>query len=620
MKRDDETLLEYLIRIAKEKGEGLGEELQQLGVDRLREARPDAARRQGLMPDQLDIVQDDYMTQGVQDSLPPSQTMPQMTDTAGVDRAAIEQMITQAGGGRPFEEPQPLQEWTGRGAAPEPDPALLQRMLTQPGQTDIAREQWTGAGPLPGETKSLIDLDQSMTGMREQPAQQDLPSPLTSRMPTADIAPRDASLSPDMLAAKEHYEKLQGAKVDVPDATEPSLLKQAEGVLQQASEESLKSPTSIEDYLKKVVGYSGKSYDSEGKFQGWGRVQPGHLMTSGFGGELGKWFYKLLGKPDIRDVTTKGIDLAPVIVEAKEKITGEKEPEDTGWIKDLLVEDGGEVPDVKKDSVRKKPTVAESIAQAKVFTGSKKRATTKPDQPTYFGHNSKEEFLRAAGILGGDKKSKDFTERMDKIDSDSRMFDMIAMLGGAGNSRVGTNFRNKSYQRLRLESDMDQREWDRQFKIMAHPWDTWYWHDPEAGIKPESRPRGMGMGPGWQQQPTARDKGTPHTRNYNEILEMWDGTPKSEALMRIRFINEMIPSGMFLDADGQDGLFNNFMDVAFPLPNGGKRWTPLEIQQAKLAISKGSKGDIEKILKRKGYVPPELRSAIKELFPELFPE
>ena len=52
----------------------------------------------------------------------------------------------------------------------------------------------------------------------------------------------------------------------------------------------------------------------------------------------------------------------------------------------------------------------------------------------------------------------------------------------------------------------------------------------------------------------------------------------------------------------------------------GKRWTPLEIQQAKLAISKGSKGDIEKILKRKSYVPPELRAAIKELFPELFPE
>ena len=194
------------------------------------------------------------------------------------------------------------------------------------------------------------------------------------------------------------------------------------------------------------------------------------------------------------------------------------------------------------------------------------------------------------------------------------------MLGGAGNSRVGTNFRNKSYQRLRLESDMDQREWDRQYKIMSHPWVTYYWHDPEAGIKPRSVPKGTGMGPGWQQQPTTRDKGTPYTRNYNEILEMWDGTPRSEALMKIRFINEQIPSGMFLEPDGQDGLFNNFMDVAFPLPNGGKRWTPLEIQQAKLAISKGSKGDIEKILKRKSYVPPELRSAIKELFPELYPE
>jgi len=338
------------------------------------------------------------------------------------------------------------------------------------------------------------------------------------------------------------------------------------------------------------------------------------------GGPLGEWLYKLAGKPDIADLVTVGHDLAPVIADAKEMITGEKVEEDTGWIKGLLVGEVVETPDVGKGTVSKKPTVKQSIAQAKRFTGSEKRITTTPDKPTYFGHNSKEDFLRDAGILGGDKRSLDFTGRMDKIDSDGTMFDLIAMLGGAGDSNVGRNFRNKSYQRLKLEFDMDQNEWDRNFKIMAHPWDTWYWFDPEAGIKPVSRPRGMGMGEGWQQQPTVRDKGTTYGRNFDSLLEMWDGTPKSEALMKIRFINEQIPSGMFLETDGYDGLFNNFMDVAFPLPNGGKRWTPLEIQQARSAISSGSKNDLMKIMKIKNYVPPELILEIKQLFPELFLE
>ena len=54
MKRDDETLLEYFIRLAKEKGEGLGEGLQQLGVERLKKARPDVAERRGLLEPQYD--------------------------------------------------------------------------------------------------------------------------------------------------------------------------------------------------------------------------------------------------------------------------------------------------------------------------------------------------------------------------------------------------------------------------------------------------------------------------------------------------------------------------------------------------------------------------------------
>ena len=625
MRRDDETLLEYIIRIAKEGGEDLGEGLQQLGVNRLKKARPDVAERQGLLEPQYDETMVMEESSPFPDRspafMPEDITSLMSTQEPTPDRASLEAMIAQPRAA----DPRALRETINRGV-----PGMTTNPTT--GRTPIEDDllmSWSGSGQAPLEPSGLMQQDLEQTRAKEQAQTLDpqvASSPVTARMPTADIAAASPVDFPGTQVGP--MSNLERARIrDVlPDtaATEPSLreavqarsnplLNQVGGALQQASEESLKSPTSIEDYLKRVVGQTGK---------GFGHFQPGRLATSGFGGELGKWLYKLAGKPDlnIKDLTTKGVDLAPIIAEAKEKITGEKAPEDTGWIKSLLVEEVVEAPGVEKDPASKNPTVDQSIAQAKKFTGSKKGTTEKPDKPTYFGHGSKEDFLRSAGILGGDKESKDFAGRMDKIDSEAGMFEIIAMLGGAGNSRAGKNFRDKSYQRLRTEMQMDDREWNRQFKIMAHPWDTWYWYDPEAGIKPISRPRGMGMGEGWQQQPISRDKGTTYTRNYNEILEMWDGTPRSEALMKIRFINEQIPSGMFLEADGQDGLFNNFMDVAFPLPNGGKRWTPLEIQQAKLAISKGSKGDIEKILKRKSYVPPELRAAIKELFPELFPE
>ena len=592
MKRDDETLLEYLIRLAKEGGEGL----QDLGAARLKKARPDVAARRGLLDDEV------------------------------VEEAVIDEPFPfqQLDGPRPFEEPQPLQEWTGSGAAPEPDPALMQRMLTQPGQTDIAREQWTGAGPLPGETQSLMDLDQSMTGMREQPAQQDLPSPLTARMPAADL---DLSPIPSVPGtgdpAKETeletslLDKYRGAtqsflNEQLPDPEEASdktlgLLERAKELGISIPKDALRANTGFEDLLKGIMGARGST-----------------LAGGGIGAELMKTYLGVEGveKPDFKKLATESVDLGVVASQVKEKLTGEKVEKSTDWVvggngalDSLLGEEVTEVETsgIKKAPTDKKQTIDQSIEQAKKNTGSSKRITTTPDKPTYFGHTSKEEFLRAAGILGGDKKSKDFTGRMDKIDSESKMFDMIAMLGGAGNSNAGKNFRNKSYQRLKLESDIDEREWDRQFRIMSHPWDTWYWYDPEAGIKPISRPRGMGMGEGWQQQPTARDKGTPQGRNFDSLLAMWDGSPRSEELMRIRFINEFIPAGMFLDTDGQNTAANNFLDVAFPLPKGGKRWTSIEVEQAKLAISKGSKEDIIKILKVKNYIPPELIAAIKEL-------
>jgi hypothetical protein len=259
-------------------------------------------------------------------------------------------------------------------------------------------------------------------------------------------------------------------------------------------------------------------------------------------------------------------------------------------------------------------TAIKETPRAKQNVGSGQQTTTTSDKPTFFGHGSKEEFLRAAGILGGDKKSKDFTERMDKIDSDSRMFDLIAMLGGAGNSRVGTNFRNKSYQRLKLEFDMDQNEWDRQFKIMAHPWVTYYWHDPDAGIPPKSVPQGMGVGPGWQRQPTVRDKGTTKTQNYDALLAEYDGSEASEDLIALRYVNEFMPSGGFLTAEEQTATGYAFLDAVVPLPNNGKRWTPKEKRQVRDAISRGNRAAVEKMIDSKNYIPVSLRQAIDDFF------
>ena len=591
MKRDDETLLEYFIRLAKEKGEGLGEGLQQLGVERLKKARPDVAERRGLLEPQYDE------TMVMEESSPFPDRSPvfmeeditslMSTQEPTPDRASLEAMIAQRMGVK-----------SPGGVAPEVEMQDSTIDMVAP------RGPITPRVPTANLTSQITpQYDETMV-LEEQSA----PSPVAPNPTSGQALAEQRAHMKETGASREDAYKWwmgkEGGEADIV-GTE-GLLEKAMGLGIPIPKDALRANTGFEDLLKGIMGARG-----------------GTLASGGIGAELAKLWPDKVKASDLKKVATGSVDLGVVAKQAKEMITGEKEvAEDTAWIKGLL---DGEAVEAETSGIKEAPTdqkqsVEQQISQAKKNTGSSKRATTTSDKPTYLGHDSKEDFLRASGILGGDKESRDFAGRMDEIDSEAGMFEFIAMLGGAGQSRAGKNFRDKSYQRLRTEMQMDDREWDRQYKIMSHPWVTYYWHDPEAGIKPRSVPKGMGMGPGWQQQPTSRDKGTPSTRNYNEILEMWDGTPRSEALMRIRFINEQIPSGMFLDADGQDGLFNNFMDVAFPLPNGGKRWTPQEIQQAKLAISKGSKADVEKMLKRKGYVPPELRAAIKELFPELYPE
>ena len=543
MKRDDETLLEYLIRIAKEKGEGLGEGLQQLGVDRLREARPDAARRQGLMPDQLDIVEDTevpFPPDRPPVFMPEDITSLMSTQDPAPDRASLEAMITQAGERRPFEEPQPLQEWTGVGPAPEADPALMQRMLTQPSQTDIAREQWTGVGPLPGEAKSLMDLDQSMTGMREQPAQQDLPSPLTSRMPTANLTSEVAPnpTSGQALAEQRAHMKETGASRE--EAYEWWMGKEGGEVKEY-------EPGRIAKGFGKDVARYKKFWDDN---KSWLNTPIGIMIDNALNPE--------------KEI---GVDAVSKTRSQMSKALG------------------------KKDTTTKVPTKEQ--AKKSVDKASKK---TGQGSPSFDGHSSKAEFFKSMGLsLEGNK----FAERMDKIDSEAGMFDMIAMLGGAGNSRAGTNFRNKSYQRLRTEMQMDQRDWDRAYQMFSHPWDTWF---DEKGLRdPIARLRGTGPPPGggWAKTRPPKDPQlTTPTRLIEEIKSLYTGEESLDEIM-LRFAQAdpnfaLNPEGAMEGAaiSAQIYLGLNFVP-----------WTRVEKQQVRRLMAEGKVNDVVKWIEEKSLDP-----------------
>ena len=531
MKRDDETLLEYFIRLAKEKGEGLGEGLQQLGVERLKKARPDVAARRGLLDDEV------------------------------VEEAVIEEPFPfqQLGGARPFEEPQPLQEWTGVGPAPEADPALMQRMLTQPSQTDIAREQWTGAGPLPGETKSLMDLDQSMTGMREQPAQQDLPSPLTSRMPTANLTSEITPQYDETMVLEE-----QPAPSPVaPNPTSGQALAEQRAYMKEAG-------ASREEAYEWWMGKEGGEVKE---------YKPGRIAKA-FGKDVAR--YKKFWDDNKSWLNT------PIGIMIENALNPEKEID-----VDAVSKTHSQMSKAlgKKDTTKKVPTKEQ--AKKSVDEASKK---TGQGSPSFDGHNSKAEFFKSMGLsLEGNK----FAERMDKIDSEAGMFDMIAMLGGAGNSRAGKNFRDKSYQRLRTEMQMDERDWDRAYQMFSHPWDTWF---DEKGIRdPISRLRGTGPPPGGGWAKTRPDKAaqlTTPTRLIEEIKSLYTGEESLDEIM-LRFAQadpnfSLNPEGAMEGAaiSAQTYLGLNFVP-----------WTRVEKQQVRRLMAEGKVNDVVKWIEEKSLDP-----------------
>jgi len=623
--REDETLLEYLIRLAKEKRE----DFQQAGVTRLRESRPDAARRRGLMPDQLDIVEDTTVPMGGQDSLPPSQPMPQMTDTTGVDRAAIEQMITQAGGGRPFEEPQPLQEWTGRGAAPEPDPALLQRMLTQPGQTDIAREQWTGVGPLPGEDKSLMDLDQSMTGMREQPAQQGLPSPLTARMPAADL---DLSPVPSVPgvgdAAKETYRSTSPYSSLESFA---SSLDRGGADFQSMYNKILPDPKEAMD--KTLDFFSLPDYNPEVE----GQLKSVTAEALGSGGELGKTLWNKVLEPWVGGAARKieegwtGKDVDPTKYKVKQEpflgrehfklIVGQ---ETKDWkdeeiatfsdISDYLFGEGKEKQKIEFnlddfDGTKRKVDTKKVLADNTKKDASKVKAGDKP--PTIGGQfTGKSSLYSLAGL------SKDLGRDLDEIDSNYNTMSLIAMMGGAGSSRAAENYRRKSLQRLKFEADLGEREWQRAYKLATTALVTWYYHDPNAGVEPISLYVGQNPGPGYQQSKPSKSTSDIDWARLDAIMGEDDWNNDKYTMAIYEYINQ---------SPGLSSMMSNYPDQAveiasipvlarFRKPGGGKYWTSSDVSRLRAAMKAGSKKEVMDMIKDKKEFPEGMREELDEFF------
>ena len=523
MKRDDETLLEYLIRIAKEKGE----DFQQAGVTRLRESRPDAARRQGLMPDQLDIVQDDYMTQGVQDSLLPQQAITQPVDTPLVNRASIENQIS-----------------SNRGLL---EPQYDETMVME------------STGPV---TPRVPTVDQGLTGADLRAKGQELLESTGNLVTTGDRYQRQKG-------EEDLNKRLEAAATDDnPYAgVNPSLIDMVTGITEE--KEILESD--------KTPGSDGeKIYGKELDFKRKPISSAARWITEDT--PLGDFFF------------------------------GEGEAEDSKE----SVHDWGGIDNVLKGKGDKTPSPDTAVKT--VESESKKTGT---GNPSFDGYGSKAEFFKAMGLSTEGNK---YFERMDKIDSESSMFDMIAMLGGAGNSRAGANFRNKSYQRLRTEMQMDQRDWDRAYKMFSHPWDTWF---DEKGIRdPISRLRGTGPPPGegWAKtRPPKEVRPTGPTQFLEEIKSSYDGSESSLDLIVMRLAMEDT-ANWGMDREGALEGAALYAQKLLKLPF--TPWTDTEKSQARAMMAKEDVQNLMRMINSKSqkpgkpHIPADLKAEVEAFLTE----
>ena len=586
MKRDDETLLEYLIRIAKEKGEGLGEGLQQLGVDRLREARPDAARRQGLMPDQLDIVEDTevpFPPDRPPVFMPEDITSLMSTQDPTPDRASLEAMIAQPR----TADPRALRETINRGV-----PGMTTNPTT--GRTPIEDDllmSWSGSGQAPLEPSGLMqqDLEQTRARERAQSFDQVTPGPVTPRVPTVDQGLTGADLrakgqellesTGNLVTTGDRYERQKGeedlnkrleaaATDDDPYAgVNPSLIDMVTGITEE--KEILESD--------KTPGSDGKKiYGKELDFKRKPISSAARWITEDT--PLGDFFF------------------------------GEGEAEDSKE----SVHDWGGIDNVLKGKGDKTPSPDKAVQT--VESESKKTGT---GNPSFDGYGSKAEFFKAMGLSTEGNK---YFERMDKIDSESSMFDMIAMLGGAGNSRAGANFRNKSYQRLRTEMQMDERDWDRAYKMFSHPWDTWF---DEKGIRdPISRLRGTGPPPGegWAKtRPPKEVRPTGPTQLLEEIKSSYDGSESSLDLIVMRLAMEDT-ANWGMDREGALEGAALYAQKLLKLPF--TPWTDTEKSQARAMMAKDDVQNLMRMINSKSqkpgkpHIPADLKAEVEAFLTE----
>ena len=550
MKRDDETLLEYFIRLAKEKGEGLGEGLQQLGVERLKKARPDVAARKGLLPqyDETMVMEEEVFQPPIQPEIPTPDRSALLNSLELLDRprSALTSMLNQGGDTSPITSRMPdigQMDTVGERDQGQPTSDFMMEGLIrdnlprQPGQlpNQLLEERVTtteqgGDSYLPGMG---LGVTRFMEGM--EPTSGDLEKRLTEAETEGDpYAGVNPNLTEMVTGITEEREVLEGDKTPGADTKLDFKQKPIESAARWITEDT----------------------------------------------PIGKFFFG------------EGED------------EGSKESaHDWGSIDNILKSKGDKTPSPDK-------------AVQTVESESKKTDT---GNPSFDGYGSKAEFFKAMGLSTEGNK---YFERMDKIDSEAGMFDMIAMLGGAGNSRAGQNFRNKSYQRLRTEMQMDQRDWDRAYKMFSHPWDTWF---DEKGIRdPISRLRGTGPPPGegWAKtRPPKEVRPTGPTQFLDEIKSSYDGSENSLDLIVMRLAMEDTASwGM--DREGALEGAALYAKKLLKLPF--TPWTDTEKSQARSMMAKDDVQSLMRMINSKSdnpakpHIPADLKAEVEAfLTPEM---
>jgi len=240
---------------------------------------------------------------------------------------------------------------------------------------------------------------------------------------------------------------------------------------------------------------------------------------------------------------------------------------------------------------------------------SKVRAADK--KPTIGGQFSgKSPLYSLAGV------PKDVGAELDRIDSTYKTMSLIAMMGGAGESRAAENYRKKSLQRLRLESDLDERAWERAYKLATTNIVTWYYYDPSAGVEPINLYVGQNPGSGYQQTKPTQTTGDIDWARLDKIMGEDDWTDDKFTMAIYEYINQ---------SPGLSSMLGSFPDqvveiasipvlARFRKASGGKYWTASDKARLRAAIEAGNKEEVKKMIKDKKEFPEGMREELDKFF------